>query len=232
MPTFRTDLHTGHDVPLIETDDLSDGAITSDKIADNAVVWDKIGNDVKDRINAMSSVNISVSPEVIMKGIQSNVHVEAFCCYEADEIRIKQNGIYVATGSGQSLVFLDVITPTGTDNIVYTAEFINGDDIKVVNKTLYVAQPIYYGAGQSYEDATNVASPRITPVGDYRITVENDGSRIFFVLPASMSIAQVTMNGFDVDFDNPTVILINDLAYKVYQSSDVYNQFNEIIKVS
>lgn len=232
MPTFREDFHMGHEVPLVERDDISPNAIGTEQIEEEAVVWDKLGNDVKDRINAMSSENISVSPGVIMKGVHSNVHVEAVCYYEADEIRIKQNGIYVATGSGQSLVFSDVITPTGTDNVEYEAEFTKGDDIKVVNKTLFVAQPVYYGAGQSYEDAANVASPRITPNGDYRITVENDGSRIFFVVPVSMSITRVTMNGFDVDFDNPTVVLINNLAYKVYQSSDVYNQFNEIIKVS
>ena len=42
MPTFREDLHTGHEVPLVETDDILKGAVTTDKIADGAVVEDKL----------------------------------------------------------------------------------------------------------------------------------------------------------------------------------------------
>ena len=37
MPTFRDDLHLGHAVPMIDTDDINDHAITEEKIADNAV---------------------------------------------------------------------------------------------------------------------------------------------------------------------------------------------------
>lgn len=42
MPTFREDLHTGHEVPLVETDDILKGAVTTDKIADGAVIEDKL----------------------------------------------------------------------------------------------------------------------------------------------------------------------------------------------
>lgn len=41
MPTYRKDIHLGHDVPLIETDDIKKGAITTDKIADGAITSDK-----------------------------------------------------------------------------------------------------------------------------------------------------------------------------------------------
>lgn len=37
MPTFREDLHLGHKVPTIETDDITDGAITEGKMADGSV---------------------------------------------------------------------------------------------------------------------------------------------------------------------------------------------------
>lgn len=39
MSTFREDLHLGHKVPLIETDDLMDGSITASKIARKAIQW-------------------------------------------------------------------------------------------------------------------------------------------------------------------------------------------------
>lgn len=65
MPTFREDLHLGHEVALWETDDikdkavttekLSDGAVTTEKIADGAVTTEKIldgsltGDDIQDK---------------------------------------------------------------------------------------------------------------------------------------------------------------------------------------
>lgn len=42
MPTFREDLHVGHKVPLVETDDIMDGGITTDKLADGAITHDKL----------------------------------------------------------------------------------------------------------------------------------------------------------------------------------------------
>ena len=42
MPTFREDLHLGHKVPTVETDDIVDRGITSDKIALQAIVTELI----------------------------------------------------------------------------------------------------------------------------------------------------------------------------------------------
>lgn len=39
MPIFRNEFHTGHKVTLIETDDISDKAITKDKLADDVRPW-------------------------------------------------------------------------------------------------------------------------------------------------------------------------------------------------
>ncbi|MBR2291709.1 MAG: hypothetical protein IJ868_05280 [Prevotella sp.] len=44
MPTYREDLHTGHKVPLIETDDILKGAVTTDKISDGAVTTEKLAD--------------------------------------------------------------------------------------------------------------------------------------------------------------------------------------------
>ena len=37
MPTFREDLHLGHKVPTVETDDLTNRCVTGEKLADNSV---------------------------------------------------------------------------------------------------------------------------------------------------------------------------------------------------
>jgi len=42
MPTFREDIHLGHEVALYETDDIRDGAVTTEKLDDQAVTTDKI----------------------------------------------------------------------------------------------------------------------------------------------------------------------------------------------
>lgn len=44
MPTYREDMHTGHKVPLVETDDIMKGAVTTDKLADNAVTESKLAD--------------------------------------------------------------------------------------------------------------------------------------------------------------------------------------------
>lgn len=44
MPTFRDDLHLGHKVPLVESDDILKGAVTTDKISDGAVTTPKIAD--------------------------------------------------------------------------------------------------------------------------------------------------------------------------------------------
>jgi hypothetical protein len=44
MPTFREDLHLGHKVPMVDTDDIVDRSITSDKIALQAIITELIAN--------------------------------------------------------------------------------------------------------------------------------------------------------------------------------------------
>lgn len=44
MATFREDLHTGHKVPLVETDDILNKAVTTEKIDDGAVTTEKLND--------------------------------------------------------------------------------------------------------------------------------------------------------------------------------------------
>lgn len=44
MTTFRKDLHLGHEVPLVETDDIKKGAVTTDKLDDKAVTTEKLAD--------------------------------------------------------------------------------------------------------------------------------------------------------------------------------------------
>lgn len=230
MPTYREDLHSGHKVPLVETDDISDGAINTQKIANDSVIWSKLASDVRNRINA-SLCNISVAPEVIMRGQQSDVQIYAFCFSNADRICIKRNGIDIVVGSGTELSILDVVTPLDAADIVYTAEFTFGEKIKESTKILSVAQPIYYGTGTTYQDAIHIASVRTSPKGEYNIDVTTSGSYIFFVVPGNMTIRQVLMNGLPVPMQAPAATIIGGVGYNVYQSTLKYNQLSVKIEV-
>ena len=65
MPTYREDLHTGHKVPLVETDDIIDGGITHEKLADDSVDT----NNIKDRaVTEPKLADNSVSTRTILDG--------------------------------------------------------------------------------------------------------------------------------------------------------------------
>lgn len=65
MPTFREDLHLGHKTPLIETDDIIDGAVTGDKIAPGVIesAIEPYVNDLQNQIDSLNDHGVSVSNE-------------------------------------------------------------------------------------------------------------------------------------------------------------------------
>lgn len=65
MPTFREDLHLGHEVPMIGTEDINNGSVTTDKIADDAITSDKIGDG---EVNTQDLADGAVTSEKIKDG--------------------------------------------------------------------------------------------------------------------------------------------------------------------
>jgi hypothetical protein len=73
MPTFREDLHLGHKVALLETDDIRDRAITSGKMADGSVSsrtiidsnvgWQKLDGDLQNIIASAGQHGVALSNE-------------------------------------------------------------------------------------------------------------------------------------------------------------------------
>ena len=61
MPTFREDLHLGHKVPYIETDDIANKAITEEKMADNSVST----RTIQDEAVTPEKLNPRVKQEII-----------------------------------------------------------------------------------------------------------------------------------------------------------------------
>ena len=65
MPTFREDLHLGHEVPMVGTDDLVNRCVTEEKIDDNAVSLRKIAQDVIDYITNAITGAITAYKKVV-----------------------------------------------------------------------------------------------------------------------------------------------------------------------
>ena len=64
MPTYREDLHLGHKVPMVETDDIADKAVTPEKLSDRIVpeviqpLLDPLKEKDKDLQNQIDSLQI------------------------------------------------------------------------------------------------------------------------------------------------------------------------------
>lgn len=203
------------DIPK-DVDDHLDA--TSVNPVQNKVVTEAL-NDISAGI---ANVSLSVSPTAVFVGEQSGIIIGATSNMAASEIKIKRGDTVIGNGSGTTLNASDVITSSNAGNIAYAAEFTIAGRIKTASKNVAAVYPIYYGAGQTYSDATQKASVRTSPAGTYTINVPNTGDHVFFVVPRNMNITKATMSGFDFPLNAPVNIEIGGVAYKYYKdASDV-----------
>lgn len=267
-------MHTGHKVPLVETDDISNGAITEKKLADQAVDartlkdsevgWKKLnpdlqgiiasrgeggvalsknwGNseligitqkklseahdDLQNQINAIvndkAAISLKASPSVIFVNTQAPVTLTATTDTTASLIRIvtDADATIIAEGSGSSLAKAVNLTMPSAGTAGYTAQFTISGIVKSTHVSISAVNKIYYGSGSAYTDATSNPSPKTSPVGTYNVTVAENGQYVFFVIPATMSIAKATLNGFDFPLETSETVTIDGVSYKVYRSSN------------
>ena len=83
-------------------------------------------------------------------------------------------------------------------------------------------RPIYYGSGTNYTDATIVAGAKQVPNGKYTISVNSANNYIYFVVPSSMTIAKVLMNGLSMPMQ-ATSVQKDGQSYTAYQSVNGYD---------
>lgn len=182
--------------------------------------------------NQKSSVTLSVKPEIITVGEEATVSLMAETDIEASSIVLMRDGKKVASDAGMTAMAEDIIQIEDSSEIVYEAVFTIGGAEKIVRRKVAAVLPIFYGAGTNEANAVNVASARVTPAGIYTVPVRSSLSHLFFVVPATMTINQVLMNGFEVKFGNPRITLMGGYTYKVYQSVHTYDTGTVIVNVS
>lgn len=169
------------------------------------------------------TATLSASPSPIFVGVEQIISLVANVNTTANEIKIKKGETIIATGSGTSLSGNDTITPSGTGNTNYSAEFIIGGLTKIASKSVTAVYPIRVGSSASYTDGTPLTTPKTSPAGTYNVTVAANANYIWFNVPATMSINRATMSGFNFPLENPTSVTINGIAYKSYRSSNTYD---------
>ena len=182
-----------------------------------ALVYDKLNI----LIENSALLKLTVSPTTIFVGDSSTLNVTATTKNNATSIIIKNgSGSTIASGSGTSLVGSTTVTPGSEGILGFTATaVVNGTTLSAKTYVNCVAK-IYYGSGNSYTDATNVASVRLNPKGKYTINVAN-GKYIFLVVPSSMAVTNVLMNGVTIPM-NVTSVTKGGISYKSYQSKNQY----------
>ena len=95
------------------------------------------------------------------------------------------------------------------------------------NTVISFVYPIHYGAGQSWEDAIAMPStPKANTTGSYSISVRNNEDYVFFLVPSNLNsgkLGRVTLNDFEMPFEDPVDVVKNGVDYKSYKSSNSYN---------
>lgn len=119
MPTFREDLHVGHKVPLVETDDIMDGGITTDKLEDRAVTnpkigdkqvsWQKLDDDLQNIIASREEHGVALSNEFgdsELIGITQKKLTETIDAIQ-DKIDSLHPGSYITITASPNLIYKD-----------------------------------------------------------------------------------------------------------------------------
>jgi hypothetical protein len=170
----------------------------------------------------LADLSIESSKECIQTGQSTSVMVTVRSTVEASAITLKRNGVVVMQGAGKTLQFNDVLEEEQSGNVTYLAVLTIGGVERMVEMLLPVVDPVYYGAALLYSDVTTKATARKTPEGRYMVTAAENESYIFILVPASMSVNGVEMSGIEMPMETATGIVVDDLVYKCYQSSNTY----------
>lgn len=191
-----------------------------------------VQNQVNMIANQKSSVSLSISPEILTVGKETTILLQAETDIEATSIVVTRDGEKVTSDAGMTAMAEDILTMDEDGEVEYEAIFMIGGTEKKARKKAVAVLPIFYGAGTDENNAVNEANARLTPAGQYSIPVRASLSYLFFVIPATMAINQVLLNGFEVKFGNPRVTLKDGHTYKVYQSVHTYDTGTVVVNVS
>ena len=146
------------------------------------------------------------------------------------DLKLSRNGITIASTHGTYLTGGDTLTPVDEAVYVYYADASLGMRGYRAVTQVYSVYKTYYGCGTGYEDASSLAEPGLSPVGEYVFNIVNDGDKMFFVIHASKRINGLFMNGMMIPVET-TDVVIGGLDYVVYKSVNGYSVGEYLVDV-
>jgi hypothetical protein len=172
-----------------------------------------------------------MTPKLVFAGEPFHIDLTAKTSEYAKSIRVYHAGYVAGEGIGYELKVVDNVTVPHEGQTKYTAEFTIGGHRKTTTAILEAVRPCFYGAGNNYTSATNNMGIKKSPAGFYDVNVSVPGSRIYIVIPSTMTFDRVRMSGVDMPFDDPANVVVGGTAYKAYRSSNTYDIGNLTIEI-
>lgn len=214
--------------------DTGEISLASNGIADIKAIF--TGNDMYEAETVVYTLN--VENDAIVDIYWSNKRLEPATVSPGQQATLIKGTVSAIYKSGREVNVTDgsrFKADLGTvEGVIYTApNEIGFDTIRVsyndiisrqvidvsVNSPIYM-QTIYYG----------FANPNITGVsglipinkevvqGTYSVTNDNSGNQYFMIIPESMNITDVTLDGFEFPMDYIGNVIVNNKTYKKYMA--------------
>ena len=201
-------------IPLYGTKgDHTDGTMTQKAISD---LFDSL-----ELANAV--VSFTASPAVVPSGtatlVTLSLGVTGLGTTGATLLEIlDSSSTVIASGAGMDMSTQVSLSAAAS----YTARVTHGSAVRTVPLSVQAVGPIYYGSGTDAGDfgSNKVAhpTPKTSVAGTYNVTVRNSGDYVFFQIPSTMTINNVTLGGFGF----PMTLQSTSGGYKLYRSDNTY----------
>jgi hypothetical protein len=210
--------------------------ITTDMIGDEAVTLPKLSSDVQKSVKDVSeikgqvtaiqtgaSVSISVVPNVIEAGVETNVKVSATfspSSIVADNISIMREGTILSSEDNANEATYEKTYKMFSGDVVFSglATYKGLDFIK--HATLSARYPTYVGFGEEYGDIVNNKFKKIvSSVAGIRYTyTPSDASYFILLVPSGVTKPKRITMGNNEAVMNTSTVSINGVSYTVYKS--------------
>lgn len=139
---------------------------------------------INDIVSGDANVNLTASPTAIFADVESTINLTATTNKNASAIVIKKGDMVISEGSGTSKSATDTVTPSELGTIAYVAEFTISGNPRMVNCSVSVVLPIYYGVGVEYPaEMTKDNTPRVPGSFNYANIATEAGQYLFFEIP-------------------------------------------------
>ena len=171
----------------------------------------------------LCEVTITATKDTVLVGEQTSLVVSVATKVTASDITLKRDGVVVAQGSGMGLNFSDLLTADSAGTVRYMAVLTIYGVERIVEVDVQAVDAVLYGMGTSAADITTKATARRSPEGRYQVTAVEAESSLFILVPYAMTVNGVTMGGLELPMEAAAGTVIDGVAYKCYQSSNVYD---------